>query len=538
MRQIANSTPLQAAVVAPHYLAAEAGAGVLKEGGNAIEAMVAAAAAIAVVYPHMNSLGGDGFWLIQEPGRPPLGIEACGVAAALANPAWYRERGHSEIPHRGGVAANMVAGTVSGWAQALEHSRKQWSGRLPLSRLLEPATMHAADGFQASASQEQTLAEKLSELRGQPGFDQTFQVDGKVVSAGQTFRQPALADVLSRLSKAGLDDFYRGELGEALAEGLKAAGSPLRLSDLQQYQARWVSPLTLQTEAGVLCNMPPPTQGLASLLILGLYQRIRAAHPHEAESDAYIHALVEATKMAFRVRDRVVTDPDRLPEDPARYLRPESVADMARMFDPDHAADWPPSRGAGDTVWLGAIDAEGRCVSFIQSTYHEFGSGVVIPQTGIVWQNRGCSFSLNPDDLNALEPGRRPFHTLNPAIASLADGRTVVYGTMGGEGQPQTQAAIFSRAILHGQTPEAAVAAPRWLLGRTWGYGTDSLKLEDDLPEAVIEGLRRRGHDLEVVRGCNSMMGHAGMLVRDAGNGIMAASDPRCDGAVAGVGRT
>ncbi|SEO95919.1 gamma-glutamyltransferase family protein [Aquisalimonas asiatica] len=531
----ANGDPLRAAVVAPHHLAAEAGAEVLAEGGNALEAMTAAAAAIAVTYPHMNGLGGDGFWLVREPGKAPWGIEACGTAAALATPQWYREQGVDTIPHRGGLAANTVAGTVSGWALAESASREHWGGRLPLSRLLAPAATLARDGFAMTASQSETLADKREELAPQPGFHEVFLPGGAPLPAGDRLRQPALADLLDRIAAAGPADFYQGDIATTIAMELEAAGSPLRRSDLSGYSARYVDPLSLQLDDGVLANMPPPTQGLASMLILGVYDRLRRSHPHAVDSDAYVHALVEATKAAFRVRDRVVTDPGRVPQSPSQWLNGPALDQLAAGFDPDHAAPWPPSRGGGDTVWLGAIDAQGRSVSFIQSLFHEFGSGVTMPSLGLVWQNRGCSFSLDAADLNALEPGRRPFHTLNPAMAALADGRTVVYGTMGGEGQPQTQAAIFTRAVRHGMAPEAAVAAPRWLLGKTWGHGTDSLKVEEDLGASVISGLRDRGHPVDVVSGCNSMMGHAGMLIRSPQGDIMAASDPRCDGGVAGI---
>ncbi|QIT54037.1 gamma-glutamyltransferase [Aquisalimonas sp. 2447] len=531
----ANPEPLRAAVVAPHHLAAEAGGEVLAEGGNALEAMTAAAAAIAVTYPHMNGLGGDGFWLVQEPGKPAWGIEACGTAAALATPEWYRRQGFDSIPHRGGVAANTVAGTVSGWALAERASREQWGGRLPLKRLLAPAATLARRGFPMTASQSDTLADKRDELTPQPGFNDVFVPGGASVPVGEALRQPALADLLDRIAEAGPADFYQGDVAATIARELEAAGSPLRGADLADYAARYVDPLSLQLDDGLLANMPPPTQGLASLLILGLYDRVRARHPHTVDGDAYVHALVECTKAAFRVRDRVVTDPGRVPEPPAGLLTPAVLDQLATGFDPDQAAPWPPSRGGGDTVWLGAVDAEGRSVSFIQSLFHEFGSGVSMPSLGIVWQNRGCSFSLDPAALNVLEPGRRPFHTLNPALATMSDGRTVVYGTMGGEGQPQTQAAIYTRAIRHGMSPEDAVAAPRWLLGRTWGHGTDSLKVEEDLGEAVIRGLRERGHPVDVVSGCNSMMGHAGMLVRSPEGAVFASSDPRCDGGVAGV---
>lgn len=526
---------LRDAVVAPHALAAEAGAGVLAEGGNAIEAMVAAAASIAVVYPHMNSLGGDGFWLIEAPGAPAVGIDASGVAVAAATPEWYRDRQLAQIPHRGPGAANTVAGTVSGWALALEHARRTVGQTLPLDRLLAPAIASAVDGIEVTRSQYETLSAKIHELDSQPGFADCFLIDGKAPQAQTVWRQPALAATLRQLAHAGLDDFYRGELAQALANGLAAVGSPLTAADLQAYCAQEVTPLQLDTPAGRLLNLPPPTQGVASLLILGLYQQILAQYPHAVDSATYVHALVEATKLAFEVRDRLVTDPARVPIDPAEMLDEGWLHAAAGAFDPDSAAPWPRSSAVGDTVWLGAIDRNGLAVSFIQSTYHEFGSGIVAGDTGVVWQNRGCSFSLEPGNLNALEPGRRPFHTLNPPIARLPDGRRLVYGTMGGEGQPQTQAALFTRAAIHGLDPGAAVAAPRWLLGRTWGSGSDALKVEEDFPPQVVDGLRTRGHEIEQVAACNAMMGHAGMLWVDASGLIAGASDPRCDGAVAGT---
>ena len=532
---LANNEPLRAAVTAPHYLAAEAGAGVLEEGGNAIEAMVAAAATIAVVYPHMNGLGGDSFWLLREPGKAPVGVEACGTAAARATPAWYREQGLDEIPHRGPVAANTVAGTVAGWRKALALSEAEWGGRLPLGRLLAPAIAHARDGFAMTRSQAEATRDKHSELAPQPGFDAHFLPGGALPVPGEGFRQPALADTLERLARAGLQDFYTGELGRALGEGLDAAGSPLQPEDLAAYAARQVAPLEMNHSLGTLWNMPPPTQGLASLIILGVFDRLQRRHPVAAESPEWVHVMVESIKQAFLVRNRVVTDPDHLPEDPQQWLRPEALDALADAVDRERALPWPQPAHLGDTVWLGAIDAEGRCVSFIQSLFHEFGSGVVVPETGVTWQNRGCSFSLDPGALNALHPGRRPFHTLNPAMACLEDGRTLVYGTMGGEGQPQTQAAVFARAAVFHQSPAEAVAAPRWLLGKTWGAGTDTLKLEADFPPALVETLRGQGHDLEVVPACNSAMGHAGLLVRDDAGNILAASDPRSDGGVAGV---
>jgi len=524
----------RAMITAPHHLAAQSGLAVLREGGNAIEAMIAAAATIAVVYPHMNSIGGDGFWLIAEPGDPPTGIDACGPAAGLADGTFYDANGVTdEIPARGPLAALTVAGTVAGWEMALSKARAA-GGRIPLHRLLEDAIGHARDGAVITEGIANLLDEKRGELCDAPGFAETFlDANGNAPHAGALLRQPRLADTLARIAEAGPQDFYTGDIARTLARDLEAAGSPGRLGDLESHAALEVSPLSVELDNGTLYNMPPPTQGLASLLILAIYERIRA---DEAEVFDHVHRLVEATKRAFVIRDAHVTDPRFMGITPEELLSPERVAGEAREIDLTRAAPWPP-RGPGDsdTIWMGAVDAEGRAVSFIQSLYWEFGSGVVLSGTGVLWQNRGVSFSLNPYAVNPLQPGRKPFHTLNPAVARLGDGRVMVYGTRGGEGQPQTQAAIFSRYAMHGQPLQRAVTAPRWLLGRTWGAQSTSLKIEDGFGAEVIAALRAAGHDVEVMPRFTQLMGHAGAIMRQPGGGLEGASDPRSDGAVAAL---
>jgi len=527
--------PWRAAVVAPHSGAAEVGADVLREGGNAYEAMVAAAAAIAVLYPHMNGLGGDAFWLIHEPGSPSWGINGCGRAAQAATPGWYAERGYQAIPQVGPAAANTAPGAVASWIEALNHAHRELDGRMPLERLLAPAIDIARHGRPVASALATALQEHGDALCSQPGFASLFAADGRVKSAGDTLRQPALADVLEELSREGLATFYRGDVGDTLARELGEVASPVGREDLAACAAMRVAPLHLDAPYGRTENLPPPTQGLASLLILGLYERYRERAPHATESADYIHALVEATKTAFQVRDRVVTDPDHVPEPAESWLRRDSVDALAEGFDAGRAAPWPPTGGNGDTVWLGAIDEQGRQVSFIQSLFHGFGSGVVLPETGVLWQNRGCSFRLESDSIHQLAPGKQPFHTLNPAMAGLEDGRRVVYGTMGGHGQPQTQAAVLTR-LVHGDLDAAtAIRRPRWLLGRAWGEGRESLKVENEVPEDVLAELNRRGHEVEAVPAVNSLMGHAGALVRHPDGGIDAASDPRSDGGVDGV---
>jgi gamma-glutamyltranspeptidase/glutathione hydrolase len=518
--------------VAPHALAAQSALAVLREGGNAVEAMVAAAATIAIAYPHMNSIGGDAFWLIDVPGQPVRAIDACGAAALAASRGWYAERGiTTAIPFRGGVAANTVAGTISGWDLAFAFSR-QLGGRLPLTRLLADAIDYAAHGIAVTLSQATNTASKRADLEMQPGFAETFLPGGRAPAAGEVFTQPRLAATLRQLAARGLDDFYRGELARAIAADLAAVGSPLALSDLQQHRAQWRTPLELRHSLGTLYNMPPPTQGLVSLLILGILDALQIGEVDPAGAD-YVHLCVEAVKQAFGVRDRYLTDPAYMKLDPQALLTPEAVRQLASAIDRRKAAPWGAAMGPADTIWMGVVDGAGRAVSFIQSLYHEFGSGVVLRHTGINWQNRGCSFSLAPAALNALEPGRKPFHTLNPALARLSDGRMMVYGNMGGDGQPQTQSAVFTRGVVFGQGPQAAISAPRWLLGRTWGQATDTLKLESRFPREVIEELRARGHDVEIVGEFDEAVGHAGAIIRLPGGVLEGGADPRSDGAVA-----
>ena len=277
-------------------------------------------------------------------------------------------------------------------------------------------------------------------------------------------------------------------------------------------------------------NHPPPTQGLAALLILGIFDRLGCT---AADGFDHIHGLVEATKKAIGQRRRHVTDPAHMTVDPQSLLDPDSLAQLAAEIDRRRAAPWPDPALPGDTVWLGAVDGAGRAVSFIHSIYWEFGSGVCLEETGIQWQNRGSSFSLSADQQNHLQPGRLPFHTNNPAMALLDDGRVMVYGAMGGEGQPQTQAAVFSRHVLFGQDLQAAITAPRWVLARTWGDPRHDLRLENRFPGELVEALRAAGHEVTLVEPFDEVMGHAGAIVLHPDGLMEGANDPRCDGLVA-----
>ena len=524
-----TATATKGMVVAPHHLAAQSGLAVLREGGNAIEAMVAAAATIAVVYPHMNAIGGDGFWIVRAPGTEPIAIDACGAAAAAATPEWYRSQGFRAIPARGPLAANTVAGTVSGWEAALAIGRR-WGGARPLERLLADAIHYAERGVPVTASQHTNTGAKRAELEAVPGFAEQFLPDGRPPAVGDRFVNKRLGRTLRRLAHDGLDSFYRGPLADAIAADLARVGSPLAGDDLARHQAQVKVPLRLALGPGTAYNFPPPTQGLASLMILGIFERLGVA---EADGFEHLHGLVEASKQAFMVRDREVTDPAYMRNRPEQFLAPAALDAAAAAIDPSRALEWPQPPNAGDTIWMGAIDGEGRAVSFIQSVYWEFGSGVVLEETGIQWQNRGSSFKLEDDALNRLAPCRKPFHTLNPGLFLFDDGRTMPYGTMGGEGQPQTQAAVLTRYAYFGRRLQDAVNAPRWLLGRTWGEESTSLKLESRIDSSVVEALRAAGHEVEVVGDYDEMMGHAGALVHHPHRVIEGAADPRSDGGVA-----
>lgn len=529
MLQTVRST--RGMAVAPHSLAAEAAVSVLRDGGNAIEAMVAAASTIAVVYPHMNGIGGDSFWTISCPNQPVVAIDAGGPAAANISSEYYAAKGCTRIPIRGPDSANTVAGTVGGWHEALGVS-ESWGGRLKLGRLLEEAIFYAEDGIAVTASQTASTAKKLAELKPIAGFAETFLLEGAVPQPGSKLRLERLGHTLRTLATDGLDSFYRGKLAARMAKELGAVGCPISAEDLASYRACLREPLVLEHSLGKIYNMTPPTQGVVSLIVLGILDRLDIER-FDSESPEYIHLVVEATKQAFAIRDSYIADPEYMDVDPQFFLDSDQLDRLAANIQLGAALPWGQGRGPGDTVWMGVVDGEGRAVSFIQSIYHEFGSGLVLPESGVNWQNRGCSFSLDPQNINALRPRKKPFHTLNPALARLNDGRTMVYGTMGGDGQPQTQAAVFTRYAVYGHPMQMAITAPRWLLGRTWGEDSDSLKLESRFSTETQAKLRALGHDVEMIEEFDELVGHAAGIARHPNGVLEGASDPRSAGGVA-----
>jgi gamma-glutamyltranspeptidase/glutathione hydrolase len=521
----------RAVVATPHALASRAGLAIADQGGNALDAAIAAAATIAVVYPHMNGLGGDNVWLIYDARRRRLrALNGAGRAATAATLERYRARG-AHIPARGGAAALTVPGVVSGWAEAHAYNRDVMGSPVAWRALLDDAVTHAREGFPVSDCQRRMTTGAAAPLfvPDAPAAvrDTLWPIFHPDRLAGARFVQPQLAATLAAIAADGAETFYRGEVARRLVAGATAVGSPLSAADLAEHRADWVEPVRVPYRGGEAVSFPPPAQGVAALAILALLEGFDVAELDDADA---IHLTVEATKLAFEDRDRWLTDPTLEDVPVARCLDPERLARRRRMISRRRAL---PADGApvgGDTIAIVTADGDGNAVALIQSLYHEFGAGVVAGDTGVILQNRGAFFSLDPAHPNRLAPRKRTATTLIPSMY-LRDGRPrFVYGTMGGEGQPQTQAALVTRLVDRGLEPQAAVEAPRWLYGRTWGEPTRSLRLEGRFGERVAADLRARGHAVEVVDAWSDLMGHAQVAALDA-DGLSAGSDPRADGA-------
>jgi gamma-glutamyltranspeptidase/glutathione hydrolase len=345
--------------------------------------------------------------------------------------------------------------------------------------------------------------------------------------------QPDLARTLEAIAAGGPDAFYRGDIGQRIVAEASRAGSPLAREDFDAHRSSWVEPLTIRYADGVAASFPPPTQGVSALAMLAMSASFDVAALSEAD---FVHVLVEATKLAFADRDQHLTDPAHMRVAAEELLAPEHIArlaariSLARAMTPEKAA-----ASAGDTIAIATADAAGNAVSLIQSLYFTWGSGLVAGDTGVVLQNRGSFFSLDPSAANALAPHKLTMHTLTPSMY-LEHGRArFTYGTMGGEGQPQTQAALLTRRLHRGLGVQAAIEAPRWLYGRTWGAPSRALNLEGRYPEALARDLSERGHDVKVAGEWDDLFGHAQCVWLDTEQGTLTGgSDPRADGAALG----
>ena len=514
-------------VTSPHTLASETGARVLREGGDAIEAAVAIGAAIAVTYPHFCAIGGDAIWMIAD--RDGRRATVMGIGQAPGRlPAYDRP-----IPLRGAASTASSACAVDAWRVALEFSKANWGGRKSLAELIEPAIGFAEDGFPLSASQAFWTDFRKTDLPDWPGFQKTFMPGGAPPRAGQTFVQKELAESLRLIARNGARDFYEGELASRLAEGLAEAGSPLTAQDLRATRALLEEPVALDYRGLTLLAPPPPTQGITTLAIMGILSRFDLAAVEEGSPDFY-HLCVEAVKQAFLDRGRIV-DPRFADLPTGLWLDAELLDRKAAAIDRRRALPWPATFKTGDTVFFGATDAEGRSVSVLQSTYFDWGSGVVVGDTGVLWQNRGAAFSADPRSPNVIAPGKRPFYTLNPGMA-LKEGRPrILYGTQGADGQPQTLAAVLTRLIDYGLDPAEALARPRFLLGRTFSDSRDTLKLEASVGAATVAALEGMGHETSVIAANSALAGQAGAIVIGDDGFVRGAHDPRSDGQAIGI---
>jgi len=531
-------------VTTPHYLASQAGLEILQQGGNAVDAAIAAAATLTVVYPHMNSLGGDNFWLIYNAKTQALkGLNASGRAGENVTIKFYQSQGYNKIPHRGYLAANTVPGAVSGWDLAYKSAQETIGNYLPWELLFISAIQYAEKGFPVSQNQERWTQLSIDDrekelfcLQRFSGFRQTFlKSDGTIYHTEETFKQTQLAKSLQAIASQGAAEFYQGEIARKIVADLQINGGILTIQDFADCTANWVEPISVKYRDYVAYNLPPNTQGIASLAILNILNNFDLQKLGEGTAD-YYHIIVEATKQAFSDRDKYVSDPNFVDIPLDWLLSPEHGKELAAQINLQQAVSQvKPLDPKGDTIWLGVVDKDGNAVSLIQSIYYEFGSGIVAGDTGILLQNRGCFFSLDPQHVNCLQPKKRTFHTLNPAMLFQNGKPYLVYGTMGGEGQPQTQAAIVTRIVDFGFNVEEAISAPRWLQGRTWGVATNELKIEGRVSPSITQKLSDRGHAVKVVEDYTDVMGHAGAILIDPVTNIKyGAADPRSDGAAVG----
>ncbi len=532
-------------VATPHYLASAAGLRVLQAGGNAIDAAIAAAAVCSVVYPHMCSMGGDNFWLIYDAkARTVRALNGSGRSGERCSIDLYHRMGNANaIPPRGFLAANTVPGAVDGWATAHEYGRWSLGTKLLWTSLFEEAIEYAEAGYPVTPSQAMWTARNIEEgsdpLRGLQrweGFRGTYlKPDGRPYGPGEVMKQPDLARTLRTIAYGGGRFFYEGDITRRIVRYLDGHGGVLTERDFYEHHSDWVEPIRLDYRGYAAHGFPPNTQGVAALMILGILGHFDLQRLREGTTD-YYHLQVEATKLAFADRDRWVTDPSRIRIPLNRLLSLRYTQDRVRLINMTRAVGrYEPGLVKGDTVFIGTVDAAGNGVSMLQSIYFDFGSGIVAGDTGVLLQNRGTFFSLDPTHVNRLEPRKRTFHTLIPAMLLKDDRLFMVYGTMGGEGQPQTQSALVTRIVDFGFGLQEAIEAPRWLYGRTWGTTSTDLLLEARIPTSVVEGLRHRGHPVRVVGAWDDLMGHAQAILIHPGTRVRhGGADPRGDGQALG----
>jgi gamma-glutamyltranspeptidase / glutathione hydrolase len=515
-------------VASPHHLASAAGQAVLADGGNAVDAAVAANLVLAVVTPYHCGVGGDLLAIVWD--GQATGVLSVGAAPAGATPDAIRAAiaaGHGDpdrsLPGTAGMPTFgalpvTVPGAVAGWA----HLLARWGSR-SFGSVASAALDLARDGFPVSPHGAAHVDRARPVLADQPGWAEHY---GRM-RAGERFVQPDLAATLAAIADDGPDALYRGPIGERIVATLQAHGSTMTVADLAAHAVEEVAPLSGRYRDVDVLELPPPTQGLTALTALGA---LDVLGPLPDDPALALHLQVEVVRAALADRQDHLADPRTMVTRPDELLAPARLRAIAAAIDPDAAGAWPPARPApGGTAYLCAADRDGLLVSLIQSNFVGFGSGVVVPGTGIGLHDRGAHFSLEPDDANVIAPGRRPMHTLIPAMA-LRDGEPwLVFGTMGGDGQPQTHVQLLGHLVDRGTDVQAAIDAPRFVVDVADG----SVAIEARAPSAVVDGLRVRGHVVRDLAAYDHLAGHAHAIAVSP-TGYTGGSDPRCEGAVVG----
>lgn len=519
-------------VACPHYLASQVGWKILQQGGHAVDAAIATNAALGVVYPHMTGLGGDGFWLIYDANHRAIqGLNSSGRAGQAVSRQRFVDQGLTTLPQRGPEAAMTVPGSLAGWWEA--HQR---FGRLPWAQLLQPAIDLAETGYPVTDILQQWIQSNASGLRDHNQSPLPFLPQDRIPRVGQWLTNLGLAATLRYLATAGVAGFYRGAVATSLVTHLQHQGGWLTLRDLAHHQATWVEPIATDYRGYRVYQMPPNSQGLTLLEMLNMVEPFDLRALGHGSVD-YYHLMVEVTKIAVADRDRWLGDPDFTPVPVAALLDKAYGWQRSAQISWTQTQPYLPASLGGDTTYTAVVDGEGNAVSLIESLYFDFGTQLVLGDLGFPLQNRGALFSLDPEHPNCLAPGKRPLHTLMPALVLHPDGGLhLVLGTMGGEGQPQTQLALLTRVLDFGFDPYTAIDLPRWLWGRTWGETAANLCLEGRITATVQEGLRERGHPVQVTSAWDQRMGHAQMIrINRPGGRLEGSSDRRSDGAALGL---
>jgi gamma-glutamyltranspeptidase/glutathione hydrolase len=507
------------AVATSQPLATQAGIAMLQRGGNAVDAALATAIALTVVEPCSNGIGSDLFAILWD-GRELVGLNASGRAPGAVTPDRYR--GEKAIPERSWEAVT-IPGAVSGWM-----ALSQRFGALPFADLFVPAIRYAREGYAVSPVVAEKWAKAVDVLPHDLGFAEHFMPGGRAPIAGQLFRCEAMARTLESIAATQGNSFYRGELAHAMVKHANAHGALHTVGDFADHTIDWVAPLGLEYAAATVHEIPPNGQGIAALIALGILREFDLASlPPDSLSSQ--HLQIEAMKLGFADAYRYVSDPRTMEVAPSALLDRAYLAARARLIDPRRAQDFgpgdPPRAG---TVYLCAADEKGMLVSLIQSNYMGFGSGVVVPGTGISLQNRGADFTLVPGHPNEIGGGKRPFHTIIPGFLTHEGAPLAAFGVMGGPIQPPGHVQTMVRLLVHGMNPQAVMDAPRWKLN-----GGKSVDLEPSAAPELRAGLISLGHELAEVPDSYMDFG-AGQIILRVENGYVAASDPRRDGQAAG----